>query len=215
MTTPAALPNPLDATDLLNTFGTVGLLVVLFAETGLLIGFFLPGDSLLFTAGLFCATGVGGAHLSLPWVLVAAAAGAIGGAQLGYVVGRRVGRGIRRQRNRRILGGMDRAGRMLERYGPARAVVLARFVPVIRTVVNPLAGALGTPARSFAVWQTVGGLLWTSGLVSAGYVLGRSVPGVDQYLLPVVALVIAVSLVPLIVELRRERSTNRPSRETP
>ncbi|GAA1854749.1 DedA family protein [Pseudonocardia ailaonensis] len=205
MTTALAL-NPLSATDLLSSFGTIGILVVLFAETGLLIGFFLPGDSLLFTAGLLCATGAGSLHLSLPWVLLAAAAGALIGAQVGFVIGRRAGRALEDRAGRpKIAAGMRRAEELFTRYGPAKAIVLARFIPVVRTVLNPVAGALHTPTRTFTLWQVAGGLLWTVGLVLAGYALGAFVPGVDQYLLPVIALVVVVSLVPLGLELLRER----------
>ncbi|MBN9100913.1 MAG: DedA family protein [Pseudonocardia sp.] len=198
--------NPLSATDLLSSFGTIGILVVLFAETGLLIGFFLPGDSLLFTAGLICATGVGGLNLSLPWVLVAAAAGALAGAQVGFLIGRGAGAALTARAGRpRLAAGLRRAEELFIRYGPAKAIVLARFIPVVRTVLNPLAGALHTPVAMFTVWQAVGGLLWSVGLVLAGYALGAFVPGVDQYLLPVIAVVVVVSLIPLARELIRER----------
>ena len=205
MTTDLAL-NPLSATDLLTSFGTVGILVVLFAETGLLIGFFLPGDSLLFTAGLLCATGAGGLRLSLPWVLLAAAGGALAGAQVGFLIGRRAGSALRSRTGRpRVAAGMARAEELFARYGPAKAIVIARFIPVVRTVLNPVAGALGTPARMFTLWQVAGGLVWTVGLVLAGYALGAFVPGVDAYLLPVIAVVVIVSLIPLAREFLRER----------
>jgi membrane-associated protein len=198
--------NPLSATDLLASFGILGVLVVLFAETGLLIGFFLPGDSLLFTAGLLCATGTGALRLSLPWVLLAAAAGALLGAQVGYLIGRRAGQALQSRADRpRLAAGLRRAEELFTRYGPAKAIVLARFIPVVRTMLNPLAGALHTPVRTFTLWQAVGGLLWTVGLVLAGYALGAFVPGVDAYLLPVIAVVVVVSLIPLARELLRER----------
>jgi membrane-associated protein len=198
--------NPLSANDLLSSFGTLGVLVVLFAETGLLIGFFLPGDSLLFTAGLLAATGAGRLHLSLPWVLVAAAAGALAGAQVGFFIGRGAGRALQeRARRPKIAHGMRRAEELFARYGPAKAIVLARFIPVVRTMLNPVAGALRTPLRVFTFWQVVGGLIWTVGLVLAGYALGASIPGVDAYLLPVIALVVVVSLLPLLLEFLRER----------
>jgi membrane-associated protein len=198
--------NPLSATDLLSSFGTLGVLVVLFAETGLLIGFFLPGDSLLFTAGLLAATGAGRLHLSLPWVLLAAATGALLGAQVGFFIGRRAGRALQeRARRPKIADGMRRAAELFSKYGPAKAIVLARFIPVVRTMLNPVAGALHTPVRIFTVWQVVGGLIWTVGLVLAGYGLGASVPGVEAYLLPVIALVVVVSLIPLVLEVVRER----------
>jgi membrane-associated protein len=205
MTTVLAL-NPLSATDLLTSFGTIGILVVLFAETGLLIGFFLPGDSLLFTAGLLCATGAGSLHLSLPWVLLAAAAGALLGAQVGFWIGRRAGQALQARAKRpKIAAGMQRAEELFTRYGPAKAIVLARFIPVVRTVLNPVAGALHTPVRTFTFWQGLGGLVWTVGLVLAGYALGAFIPGVDQYLLPVIALVVIISLIPLALEILRER----------
>lgn len=198
--------NPLSATDWLSSFGTVGVLLVLFAETGLLIGFFLPGDSLLFTAGLLCATGLGGTQFSLPAMMAAAAAGTLLGSQLGYLIGRRAGRALESRTNRpRLLAGMRRAEELLGRYGPAKAIVLARFVPVVRTVLNPVAGALHTRVSVFTLWQVVGGLVWTVGLLLAGYALGSFVPGVDAYLLPVIAVIVVVSLIPLALELRRER----------
>ncbi|RZU36420.1 membrane-associated protein [Streptomyces sp. BK022] len=200
--------NVLDAHSLLATFGTLGIAVVLFAETGLLVGFVLPGDSLLFTAGLLCASGSAGGsvHLSLGRVLVAAAAGALIGAQVGYLLGRRAGPALlKRTRSRRITEAADRAADILQRYGHAKAIVLARFIPVVRTVLNPLAGVLAVPARTFALWQVVGGLVWTVGLVLAGYALGASVPNVDRYLLPIIAVIVIVSLIPVGLEFLRSR----------
>ncbi|MEV4615504.1 DedA family protein [Kitasatospora sp. NPDC049258] len=199
--------NPLDAGSLLGAFGALGIAVVLFAETGLLVGFFLPGDSLLFTAGLLCTTGAhSGPHLDLAQVLGAAALGALAGAQVGYLIGRRGGGALlARSRNRHLHEGAVRAEELLTRYGHGKAVVLARFVPVVRTVLNPLAGALGVGVRTFTLWQVVGGLVWTFGLVLAGFALGSSVPNVDRYLLPIVGVVIALSLLPLALELLRSR----------
>ncbi|MFI1003334.1 DedA family protein [Streptomyces galbus] len=212
MNTPLALSsqlavNPLDARSLLAAFGVLGVGAVMFAETGLLIGFFLPGDSLLFTAGLLCTgSGQHGVRLSLGPLLCAAALGAVAGAQCGYLLGRRAGGALlARSRSARLRDGAQRAEELLARYGHAKAIVLARFVPVVRTVLNPLAGALGVPARVFTVWQAAGGLVWSVGLTLAGYGLGSSIPDVDRYLLPLVALIVALSLVPLAVELYRGR----------
>lgn len=199
--------NPLSATSWLSSLGTAGVFLVLFAETGLLIGFFLPGDSLLFTAGLFCTTSATATvHLSLPLVLIASVGGALLGAQTGFVIGRRGGRALlARARNPQLHRGLARAEELFTRYGHAKAIVLARFVPVVRTVLNPLAGILDVPTRTFTLWQILGGLLWSVGVTLAGYVLGASIPGVDQYLLPIIALVVIVSLVPLALELLRTR----------
>lgn len=200
-----AAVNLLDARSLLAAFGVVGIFVVLFAETGLLVGFFLPGDSLLFTAGLLSSAAVP-EPLPLPWVLVAAASGALLGAQVGYLIGRRVGPALTdRARRPKVAAAMVRSRHLLDRYGHGRAIVLARFVPVVRTVLNPVAGALAVPARTFILWQVLGGLLWSTGLVTAGFLLGRSVPGIDQYLLPIIAAIVVVSLIPLALEILRGR----------
>ncbi|MFD7923769.1 DedA family protein [Streptomyces sp. NPDC059740] len=188
----------------------MGVAVILFAETGLLVGFFLPGDSLLFTAGLLCVPASGRVHLSLGQVLIAAVAGALVGAQFGYWLGRRGGRALlARSRARRLHAGAARAEELLTRYGHAKAIILARFVPVVRTVLNPLAGILGVPRGRFALWQSVGGVVWTVALVVAGYGLGSSVPNVDRYLLPLVAMIVVISLLPLANEFRRARVTRR------
>ncbi|WP_425826166.1 DedA family protein [Streptomyces fractus] len=203
--------NPLDAQSLLAAFGVLGVGAVMFAETGLLIGFFLPGDSLLFTAGLLC-TGGGqhGVRLSLGPLLAAAVLGALAGAQCGYLIGRRAGGALlARRRSARLHEGAARAEELLARYGHAKAIVLARFVPVVRTVLNPLAGALGVPVRVFTVWQVAGGVVWSVGLTLAGYALGSSIPNVDRYLLPLVALIVVLSLLPLAAELYRSRRRGR------
>jgi membrane-associated protein len=209
-----AAVNILDARSLITAFGVAGIGVVLFAETGLLVGFFLPGDSLLFTAGLLSSSAVA-QPLPLPLVLVASVLGALLGAQVGYLIGRRAGPALTdRARRPKVAAAMTRSRQLLDRYGYGRAIVLARFVPVVRTVLNPVAGALGVPLRVFTLWQVVGGAVWAVGLVVAGFLLGGSVPGVDQYLLPVIALVVVVSLLPLGVELirsRRLRTAEEPS----
>ena len=198
--------NPLDSTSWLSSLGAFGVFLVLFAETGLLIGFFLPGDSLLFTAGLLCTSGAHAVHLSLPTVLPAAVIGALLGAQTGFWLGQRGGQALlARTSNRHLRDGVTRAEEILARYGQGKAIVLARFIPVVRTVLNPLAGALDVPTRVFTLWQVVGGLVWSLGVTLAGYGLGSSVPSIDKYLLPIIAVIVVVSLIPLALELRRSR----------
>ncbi|WP_442910990.1 DedA family protein [Kitasatospora sp. NBC_01266] len=199
--------NLLDASSLLAAFGALGIAVVLFAETGLLVGFFLPGDSLLFTAGLLCVSGQhSGPHLVLWQVLLAAVAGALIGAQAGYLIGARGGRALlARSKRKSLVKGVERAEELLAKYGHRKAIVLARFIPVVRTVLNPMAGVLEVPARTFALWQVIGGTAWTVGLVLAGYVLGSAVPDIDRYLLPIVGLVVVVSVIPIALELLRAR----------
>jgi membrane-associated protein len=199
--------NVLDAHSLLSSFGPLGVAVVLFAETGLLIGFFLPGDSLLFAAGILAAApSTATVHLSLGWVTAGAVLGACAGAQVGYLIGSRVGRPLFDRSHRpRLRGGKERAEHYLARYGYGRAIVLARFVPVVRTVINPMAGVTGVPLRVFTRWQVVGGILWPIGLILAGYALGSRISNIDHYLLPIVGVIVAVSLIPVALEIIRSR----------
>ncbi|MDL4818665.1 VTT domain-containing protein [Actinomadura sp. OS1-43] len=144
---------------------------------------------------------------------MAAVAGAVAGAQTGFWLGRRGGRALlARTTNRHLLEGTARARHFLARYGHGRAIVLARFAPVVRTVLNPLAGALDVPAGTFALWQVTGGLLWAVGVTVTGYLLGSSIPGVDRYLLPIVAVIVVVSLVLVALEVRRGRRAGVSSR---
>lgn len=202
-----SLVNPLDPKSVAATFGALGVGLVLFAETGLLIGFFLPGDSLLFTAGLLCSTrSHSTVHLNLAVTLTAAALGAVLGAQCGFLIGRRVGAPLLIRRNRpRLSDAAHRADSFFTRYGYPKAIVLARFVPLVRTVINPLAGILSVPARTFLVWQVIGGLLWSLGITVAGYELGSRIHNVDRYVLPIIALIVVVSLLPVLIGVIRAR----------
>ncbi|HEX6931631.1 MAG TPA: DedA family protein [Streptosporangiaceae bacterium] len=203
--------NPLSSTSLLASLGALGVFLALFAETGLLIGFFLPGDSLLFTAGLLCAgSSTSKTHLSLPLVLLAAAGGALIGAQTGFVIGRKGGRPlIERSRNRFLRKGAERSQQLLSRYGYRKAIVLARFIPFVRTVLNPMVGALDMPAGSFTIWQVTGGLLWSVGVTMLGYGLGSTIGNVEAYLLPIIAVIVVISLIPLLVEFVRHKKAGR------
>jgi membrane-associated protein len=204
--------NPMDSASVLAAFGALGVLVVIFAESGLLVvGFFLPGDTLLFPAGVLCA---GSAHqpprLQLWQVLLCAAVGAVAGAQVGFLLGRHGGRALlARTPRRRLAESTARAERLLARYGYGKALVIGRFVPVLRTVLHPAAGALGVPTKTFTVWQIVGGLLWSQSLVLLGYTLGSSIPQIDNYLLPMVVAVVGLSLLPLLAEARHTRHERR------
>ncbi|MDH6576633.1 DedA family protein [Kitasatospora sp. MAP5-34] len=202
--------NVLDASSLLAAFGALGVAVIMFAETGLLVGFFLPGDSLLFTAGLLCVPGAtSGPQLHLVQVIPAALAGALIGAQVGYVIGRRGGRALlAKSGNKSLHKGAERAEELLAKYGHGKAIVLARFIPVVRTVLNPLCGVLDVPAKTFAIWQVVGGTVWAVGVVLAGYGLGSSVPNIDHYLLPIIGLVVVVSVIPIALELLKARRSS-------
>ncbi|KUM69959.1 DedA family protein [Streptomyces sp. ISL-22] len=204
--------NPMDGASVLATFGALGVLVVIFAESGLLVfGFFLPGDTLLFPAGVLCAGSAGQAPRLVLWqVLLCAAVGAVAGGQVGFLLGRHGGRALlARTSRRRVRETAARAEQLLARYGYGKALVIGRFVPMVRTVLHPAAGALGVPTRTFTVWQIVGGLLWSQSLVLAGYTLGASVPDIDAFLWPLVALVVVISLLPLLPLLTEARRARR------
>jgi membrane-associated protein len=192
--------------DWLDTFGPAALLLVMFAETGLLVGFFLPGDSMLFTAGVLSATSSDGLHVSYVPALICAAVGALLGSQCGYLIGRRAGPGLLDgHKHPKLHESAARATVQLQRYGVPKALVLGRFIPIVRTVVNPLAGALEVPVKVFTIWQVVGGLFWTIGITVAGHEIGNRIPSIDRYVLPMVALAVAISIVPVLLEVRRGR----------
>jgi membrane-associated protein len=195
-----------DPRHLIETFGTVGLLIIVFAESGLLIGFFLPGDSLLFTAGLLASQGV----LNFPVVLVGCFLAAVTGDQVGYAFGARVGPALFRRPDSRVFKQeyVEKARKYFERYG-AKTVVLARFVPVVRTFAPILAGVGTMPYRVFVTFNLMGAFLWAMGVTTLGYILGESIPNIDQYLLPVIMGIVALSLLPIAVEILRSQRRSR------
>ncbi|HKZ18625.1 MAG TPA: VTT domain-containing protein [Acidimicrobiia bacterium] len=195
----------LDPQNLLVTFGTIGLFLIVFAESGLFFGFFLPGDSLLFTAGLFAAQGT----LSLPLILVGCFIAAVAGDQVGYVFGQRVGPALFKRPDSRLFKQeyVERARAFFEKHGP-KTIVLARFVPIVRTFAPILAGVGRMQYRTFVSYNLIGGFLWAVGVTLLGYWLGNLIPDVDAYLLPIVALIIALSFVPIGMEwLKRRRES--------
>ena len=203
----------MDPKHLVDTFGMVGLLAILFAETGLLIGFFLPGDSLLVFAGLVCATPrAATVHLSLPLVLIGCCAAAIAGAQVGYEIGERAGPALFRRPDSRLFKReyVDRARSYFDRYGVS-TIVIARFIPIVRTFANVVAGVGAMPKRTFTLFNVVGGVLWVVSVTMLGYVLGKTIPSSDKHLFEIEAIVIAVSLIPVVVEALRARRRSRTS----
>jgi membrane-associated protein len=206
-----------DAKHLLDAFGLAGLFAIVFAETGLLVGFFLPGDSLLVFAGLVSATHSDAKlHLSLPVVLVGCAIAAIAGAQTGYFIGLRAGPAIFRRPDSRLFRKeyVDKAQSYFERYG-GRTIVVARFIPIVRTFANVVAGVGRMPARAFASYNIVGGLLWVVSVTMLGYVLGRTIPSSDKHLLEIEAVIIVLSIIPVGIEYLRSRARRSASSQQP
>ncbi|HEX3621017.1 MAG TPA: VTT domain-containing protein [Acidimicrobiales bacterium] len=187
---------------LIETFGTLGLFAIIFAESGLLIGFFLPGDSLLFSAGLLASKGT----LNLPVIMIGSAIAAVVGDQVGYLIGRRAGPALFRRPDSRLFKqkNVERAHAYFEKNGP-KTIILARFLPVIRTFTPVVAGVGQMEYRRFVTFNVIGGVLWACGVTLAGDLLGKSVPNIDHWLLPIIVLIGAVSFVPVILDLLRMR----------
>ena len=195
--------------------GYVVLPEIVFTETGLLIGFFLPGDSLLITAGLVAATGA----LDIWWLNVLLVAAAVGGDSVGYTIGARIGpRLFSREKSwlfnpRHVV----RTREFYARHG-AKTIVIARFVPIIRTFAPVVAGVGEMPYRRFLLYNVAGGLGWVLSMTWAGYLLGNVVPNIDRHIHVVVIVVIVLSVIPIAVEIIRERrrqstpSTGRSAR---
>jgi len=217
--------NFLDPQSLIVAFGVVGVLAIIFAETGLLFGCILPGDSLLFAAGIFtvgsAAAGIGlDQPLSLPVLLVGGPICAIAGAQLGHWLGAKYGRKLFDRPDSRIFRQewVERAEYYFDKFGPAKAVVLARFIPIVRTFLNPLAGILGMDARKFFVWNVIGGIIWTDGLFIAGHFLGSKIPNIETYILPGIIVIVLLSVIPIVREVmkgRREARNGGPEEPRP
>ncbi|MGH3322521.1 MAG: DedA family protein [Streptosporangiaceae bacterium] len=214
---PALAVNVLDPSSLIEAFGLLGVLGIVFAETGLLIGFFFPGDSLLFTAGFFASGATAAVGLRLPlWaLLVGGPVFAIAGAQTGYYIGVKTGPRLFNRPDSRLFKReyVERAEYYFDKFGPAKAVVLARFIPVVRTFLNPVAGTLGMDAKTFFAWNVVGGILWVDGVVSLGYFLGTVIPGVDRYLLPAIGVVVIISVLPVVLEVIKARRAKTAIRD--
>lgn len=203
---------------LIESFGLLGLVGTIFAETGLLIGFFLPGDSLLVLAGLVSAVGLktGNGHVihfNLAVVLVGLAIAAIAGAQCGYVIGRRAGTALLNRPDGRLFKRerLEKAQRYFDRYG-AKTIVIARFVPIVRTFANPLAGVSEMNPRSFTLFNVIGGLAWTVTVTMLGYVLGKNITNAQDHLAEIEAIIIVLSLLPVAYEVLRGRAEARAAR---
>ncbi|MEU1594144.1 VTT domain-containing protein, partial [Streptomyces sp. NPDC005708] len=207
MTTLAIGPSWMDPNQLLDTFGIWGLLLVVFAESGLLIGFFLPGDSLLFTCGLLITSN----QLDFPlWGAIALIClAAVVGDQVGYMFGKKVGPSLFNRADSRLFKqeNVTKAHEFFEKYGP-KSLVLARFVPVVRTFTPIIAGVSGMKYRSFVVFNVIGGVLWGAGVTLLGSWLGN-IDFVKNNIEAILILIVLVSVIPIAIEFLRVRSKAR------
>lgn len=208
--------NLFDAHSIVSELGLIGILAIIFAETGLLVGLAFPGDSLLFIAGV-AASGsgeaiLGDAHLSAPLLFALAPVAAIAGGEVGYWFGKKYGRKLFDRPDGRIFNHqkVESTEKWLLKYGTGKALVLARFVPFVRTLINPMCGVVGLDRKQFRLWNIVGAVIWTQLVIGLGFILGDVLEGsVDKYLLPVIGVIILASLIPVAIELFKEWQSKR------
>lgn len=187
---------------IIKTAGYLGLFGIVFAESGLFFGFFLPGDSLIFTAGFLASQG----YLNIYALLFLLFVAAVLGDNVGYWFGAKIGPMIFKKEDSRFFKKryVNEAHDFFEKYG-GKSLILARFVPVVRTFVPIVAGVGEMTYKKFFFFNLVGGLLWTFGMALSGYWLGRIIPGIDQYIIPIVLLIIIVSVLPGLGHLLKKK----------
>lgn len=190
--------NGMDLIKLIETVGYLGLFGIIFAESGLLFGVIFPGDSLLFTAGFLASQGVLNVLILLPLCFVAA----VSGDSVGYWFGKKIGPRLFNREDSLFFHkhNLVRAKNFYEQHG-GKALILARFMPVVRTLVPIVAGIGEMKYRSFIAYNVIGGLLWSAGMLVLGFTLGSIIPNIDRYLLPIILLIIALSVAPSIYHL--------------
>ncbi|MFA5954892.1 MAG: VTT domain-containing protein [Patescibacteria group bacterium] len=201
----------LDLAIIIQTIGILGVVAIVFAESGLFIGFFLPGDSLLFTAGLLASQGI----FNLPLLILGSFVAAVLGDSVGYAFGKRLGPLLFRREDSLLFHKQHlvKTEAFFARHG-TKAIVLARFVPIVRTFTPILAGVGKMRYKTFLSYNIIGALGWAVGVPLAGYWLGATIPGIDHYLLPIVLGIIIVSFIPPLVEWYREQRTSRVHKKT-
>jgi len=197
-----------DVRGLIEWGGTLLVCAIIFVETGMFVGFFLPGDSLLVTAGVFAAAG----NLKLSWLLVLVTFCAIAGDQLGYAIGWKAGDTLYRRKDSPFFKKrhLERAHEFYQRYG-GKTIILARFVPIIRTFCPPVAGAAKMSYGRYLAYDIFGGLLWVWSMVLVGYTLGRTVPHVEKRIHYIIAAVIALSLIPAAYHALKAQQHPKPA----
>ncbi|HUY62807.1 MAG TPA: VTT domain-containing protein [Candidatus Paceibacterota bacterium] len=192
----------LDPLAIVKAGGYLGIAGIIFAESGLLIGILLPGDSLLFVAGLLAA----GGFLSFGTLVVIVVLCAILGDSVGYWFGANVGDNLFNKKDSRFFKReyIERTEKFYERYG-ARTVMLARFVPIVRTIAPILAGAGSMTYGRFLAYNALGGALWGAGVLAVGYFLGSILPGSEHYVLPLSLVIVVLSFLPIVFSRRARR----------
>jgi membrane-associated protein len=206
----------LDAHTVVSSLGLIGVLAIIFMETGLLIGLIFPGGEVVFLAGIAASgTGaalLGDAKLSAPLLFALAPIAAIIGGEVGYWFGKKFGRKFFDRPNTRFFNQKMVAAteKWLLKYGPRKALVFGRFVPFARTLINPVCGVANLDRKLFSTWNAIGAIIWTQVAIGIGYLLGDVIKGsVNKYLYPIVGLIVLVSLLPLIKGIYEERKERK------
>ncbi|MCX6450581.1 MAG: DedA family protein [Actinobacteria bacterium] len=206
--------NIFNAETAINTFGLAGIYGLLFVETALPLVVGLPGDSLLFIAGV-AASGTGAVihiHISLLWLALGAPVAAIAGSSFGHHLGHRYGSKLFTNPKSKFFH-PDRlvtAEKWMSKYGHGKMIFIARFVPVVRHLVNPVAGIIKMPYKEFFFWNVISALVWTEGFIWGGYLIGEKLKGsVDKYIFPIVAVIVVLSVAPIIWEFFKEWRTKK------
>jgi len=199
-----SLFDPEGLRELIRSGGAPLICGIVFIETGFFVGFFLPGDSLLITAGILAA----GGFLPLRWLLLPVMLCAIVGDQIGYWIGRSAGAALYKRQDSFFFrrSHLQRAHDFYEKYG-GRAVILARFVPIVRTFCPPVAGAARMPYGRYVMFDIFGGIFWVGAMILGGYSLGRSVPNIGKYIHYVIAVVAVVSILPAVIGVLKSRKS--------
>jgi membrane-associated protein len=212
--------NLLSPGSLISTFGVAGVLAIIFVELAVIVGFFLPGDSLLFIAGVAssgAADTIVDTHLNFAALLIATPIVAIIGSQIGHYTGAKLGRRLFDRPDSRFFKRKYsvRAEFYFNKYGGPKAVLVSRFIVGVRTFVNPLAGMLDMSARSFFLWSALGNIFWVELMLVLGYELGDKVKGnIDKVILPIALAVAVLTLLPLAWEMAKERKAAKRGEET-
>lgn len=192
-----SLHSILDPLTIIKTLGLLGVVFIVFAESGLFFGFFLPGDSLLFTAGFLASQNL----ISIWGLLILCFVFAVIGDNVGYFFGKKTGPMIFKREDSLFFHKkhIERAHNFYEKYGK-KTIVFARFIPIIRTFAPIVAGVANMEYRTFISFNLLGGFLWTWGMIGAGFILGNIIPNADKYLTPIILLIILISFIPAIIE---------------
>jgi membrane-associated protein len=206
----------LDANSIVSTLGLIGVLGVIFMETGLLIGLVFPGGEVVFLAGI-AASGsgaalLGDAKLSAPLLFTLAPIAAISGGEVGYWFGKKYGRGFFERGETRFYNKkmVETIEKWLLKYGPRKALVIGRFIPFVRTLINPVCGIANLDKKLFSTWNAIGAIIWTQIAIGIGYLLGDAIEGsVNKYLYPIIGLIVIVSVLPIAFDTYRHRKLKK------